>query len=131
MKVCLCFEFFGMLRQSNMAPQTLVAFNLICNTCRGDIIVTPTGLPVVINRTKTVRWLPLLPIPHIPSHPADSLQAYKHLITASPTTSPDQPLLTIIRGTRIICVTVGMLCEALRVMLATINLKMDYSLYSL
>ena len=72
--------------------------------------------------------LQVLPLPHIPCDPADLSQAYKQLIATSPT-SPDQPLRTIMRGTKLICVMIGMLCEALRVMLTT--MKILYSLYSL
>ena len=82
MKVCLCFGFFGMLRQSNMTPRFPAAFEISHSTCRGDIILAPPGLLVVIDWTKPVQAggaSHLLPFAHIPNHTVDPFQVYTSL----------------------------------------------------
>ena len=57
MWVCLPFAFFGMLRQSNLAPRTPAQFDASRYTCQGDVILAPPGLLIVVHWTKKVHWL--------------------------------------------------------------------------
>ena len=96
MKVCLCFEFFGMFRQG-LPPISPWAFDISYSTCRGDIIEAPSGLLLVVQWTKTVqaaRTTHLLPLPDIPATQQTPREAYSQLITTSPTLFLDQSLLT-------------------------------------
>ena len=70
----------------------------------------------------------MLPIPTIPDHPTDLMEAYKHRLVSSPITSSNQPLLTFMTNSGTVTVTVKMLAQALHVMLQ--ELGMDSSLYS-
>ena len=71
----------------------------------------------------------MLPIPTVPHLPVDPVTTYKTLLVASPTTSPNQPLLTVTKGRTQSVVTITMLSQALKVLLEALH--MDSSLFSL
>ena len=71
----------------------------------------------------------MLPIPEVLGHPADPVAAYKDLCVASPTTNPNQPLLTVTKGRAQMVVTRYILSQALKVLLEVLHL--DSALYSL
>ena len=78
MRVALTFGFFGMLRQSNLAPPTAVLFDRSRHTCRVDIIQAPPGLLIVIRWSKshqTVASSPVLPFPAVLGHPSGGAMA--------------------------------------------------------
>ena len=132
MKVCLTFGFLGMLRQSNLAPSSATAFNLIRHSCRGNVILGTSGILLIVCCTKTIQVVgstPCLLIPSIPDHLADPVGDYKHLLALSTTTSSNQPLLTFNSSSGMVMVTVHMLVQALNVMCQ--ELGVDSSLYSL
>ena len=68
-------------------------------------------------------------IPSLHSHPADPVAAYTELMAASPTTSPNQPILTMPGRHTYWVVTVSMLSADLNILLDALSL--DASLYSL
>ena len=69
-------------------------------------------------------------MPATQEHPAEPLTAYRELLIASLTDSPNQPLLIVTKGT-VIPVTVSMLVRALAVMIQSLELYMVlYSLHS-
>ena len=101
MRVCLTFRFLGMLRQNNLAHLAASTFNKIRHICMGDVLLVPPGILLIVHWTKAIQVVgryPVLPIPAIPSHPADPVAAYRQLIQASHRSSPNQPLLTITTG---------------------------------
>ena len=109
-----------------------VAFHPTSHTCWGDVLLVPPGILLIMCWTKTIQVVdryPVLPIPAIPSHPADLVATYKQLLRVSPTSSPNQPLLTIFMRHRQQVVTVKMISNALSLVLDASSL--DSSLYSL
>ena len=62
-------------------------------------------------------------------HPANPVQAYRDLLATSPTTHPEQPLLTFNSGRAKMVVTLPMLVNSLNIFLEA--LQMDTVLYSL
>jgi integrase len=132
MKVAFTLMFFGMLRQSNIAPATATSFDPSRHTARGDIIPSPPGLVVIAKWTKTIQTMdnvPVLPVPKVPGNPADPVAAYRALLKDCPSRHPNQPLLGYLhQGSRVV-VTIAMLSAALRELL--IALGLDCTLYSL
>ena len=65
-------------------------------------------------------------------HPVDPVVAYRELLVASLTTSPDQVLLTVTKRSRHTMVTTDLLAKALTVMLNSLQLGcFMYTLHSL
>ncbi len=96
-KVALLFGFYGMLRMSNIAPTSIATFDPSRHTCRGDVLIQLPGIVLVIKWSKTLQDMgasQLVPLPHMPGHPMDPLQAYLDLLHSSPTSHPNQALLT-------------------------------------
>ena len=135
MKVALIFGFFGMLRQSNLAPSSATAFDPTRHTCRGDVTLAPPGVVVHVKWAKTqqaVQDTNLLALPELPGHPADPVAAFKQLTRLSPARSPEHPLLTFHRHDRPVTVTIAHLAKALTDLLAVIGRPVhEYSLHSL
>ena len=132
MKVCLTFVFFGMLCQSNLAPTSSATFDPSWHAHWGDFPISLLGLLLAVRWTKTVQLVcnaPVIPIAHVMGHPADPVQAYQDLLAASPTTHPNQPLLTFNSGGSRMAVIIPMLVSSLNILLEA--LLMDTSLYSL
>ena len=65
----------------------------------------------------------------VPGHPSDPVAAYYHLISTTPSSSPDSPLLSYQHGDMQVLGTVPMLAMALSIMLRALDL--DPALYSL
>ena len=132
MKVVILFGYFGMLRQSNLAPQSASQFDITRNTCRGDIISHPPGLVIIAKWSKTIQsfeQLPLIPIPAVPQSPLDPVKAYQDMIKAMPSHSVNDPLLMKSSGKP---VTLSVLREAFQTMLELRGFdKAQYSLHSL
>ena len=69
-------RFFAMLRQLNLARPTASQFDPTRHICRGDIVMAPPDLQILVRLTKThqsVSRAPVLPIPEVPGHPMDML----------------------------------------------------------
>lgn len=135
MKVALLFAFFGMLRVSNIAPAAPTSVDPSRDTCRGDVLIKPPGLVVVLKWSKCLQTLgatPLIPLPALPGHSMDPLQAYKDLLAASPTTHPTQPLLTYTLNGYKHVLTSPLLNRLLSDMLGSLGFnEQDYSFHSL
>ena len=70
-----------------------VPWSCLVGVSAGDIFMTPPGLQILVQWTKThqsVHRAPVLPILEVPECPADLVAAYHLLLAASPTTSADQ-----------------------------------------
>ena len=48
LKVALLFGYFGFLRQSNLAPRHRRHFDRKRHTCRGDVLLRPPGLIIIL-----------------------------------------------------------------------------------
>ena len=135
LKVALTFGYFGMLRQSNLAPRRASQFDKSRHTCRGDIILAPPGVIVVVKWSKaqqTVDNIPLVPLPRVPRAQTDPVAAYHQLTALHPTGHPDQPLLTLPGKRGYVVVTTAQLAWALRQLIMALQLDpKDYSLHSL
>ena len=135
MKVALLLGYFGMFRVSNLAPKSAVLFDPSRHTCRGDLLLKPPGLLVLLKWSKTLQTAnitPLIPVPHLPAHPLDPVQAVSDMFTASPTLYPDQPLLTYNVAGRPITVTIDMLAHLLKELLTVMGVAPGlYTFHSL
>ena len=112
-----------MLRQSNLAPLSAAQFDPSWHTCKGDIFITPPGLQILVQWTKTHQMMgqtPVLPITEVPVCPADPIAAYR-LLAASPTTSADQSLLSYLHQGSHTTVTVLILSQALATLLQDVS----------
>ncbi len=90
------FGFYGMLRQSNLAPPHPSEFNSQRHTCRGDVIIHPPGLILIIKwgKCNQKREKPLLvPLPEIPGHHLCPKRAYTEMVHAVPNADANSPLL--------------------------------------
>ena len=92
-------------------------FDPFQHTCRRDVLEMPQGLLLIIKWAKTIQTVgtaPVLPIPEIRGHPTDPVVAYRGLVTASKTTNPNQPLLTMGSGRARTVVTIPILVNAFK-----------------
>jgi hypothetical protein len=131
-KVAITFAFYGMLRQSNIAPAAEQKFDPSRHTCRGDVILAPPGVVLLIKWSKTDQCfgsVPLVPLPHVPESPADPVQAYRDLLDLAPTVHPDQPLLTVPGRKAARIITTSQLTTALKEMLTALG--KDAGLFSM
>jgi hypothetical protein len=132
LKVGYTFDFFGMLRQSNLAPGSANTFDPFRHTTRADIAVQDSGLVLTVKWSKTNQTMDkqhLLPLPSVKGHPADPLAAYQQLIASVPTQSAKQPLLSYNSSSRVALVTTYMLATSLKEFLGILGY--DTGLYSL
>lgn len=134
LKCAILFGFYGFLRQSNLAPRSIAAFDPRRNTCRGDVIPHPPGLALLVKWTKTRqtgRVCQTLPLPSVPGHMTCPVSAFQEMTRATPTPSPNAPLL-IVPGTVAEPVTIGQLNSAFSQVLQCLGYPTDsYSLHSL
>ena len=99
LKCATLLGFYGFLRQSNLAPNSATTFDPTRHTCRGDVIIHPPGLVVILKWTKTSQTScnhHLVPIPEIKGHALCPVNTYHDMVTTIPA-SPNQPLLLIPR----------------------------------
>ncbi len=135
MKVALLFGFFAMLRVSNLAPASPLAFDPSRDTCRGDVLIKPPGVVLVLKWSKTLQTLsttPLIPIPEIPGHDMDPKLALQQLLQVSPTTHPRQPLLMYTSQGRQHVLTSPLLNKYLSILITELGMEpSDFSFHSL
>ena len=101
------------------------------HTCCGDVIQVPQGLLITMRWTKahkTVASSPVLPIPMVPGHPADPMDAFHHLIASSTSSSPDHPLLSFLDGPKLVSMPILKLAAALANIVQVLGL--DPALYT-
>ena len=132
LKVAMTFAFYGMLRQSNLAPRTAGAFDVTRHTTRRDVQLTPPGVCIALKWSKTMQTVghgDNIPLPTITGHVTDPVAAYSRMIAALPTRHPTEPLLTLPgKGARK-TVTTALLSKGLAILLECIDI--DPHLYSL
>ena len=132
-KVAILFGFCGFLRQSNLAPRTASGFDPTRHTCRGDVLLQPPGLVIVLKWSKTMQAAgpaSLLPIPTVKIQAIDPVQAYRDMLSLVPTNNPNDPLLLLPTATHNrIPITVSILRQAFHELLVIIGV--DPALYSL
>ena len=136
LKVSFLFGYYAFLRQSNLAPRTARLFDLTRHTCRGDVLINPPGLILILKWSKTIQHgkAPhLIPLPAIPGNPLCPYQAYMDMLATCPTRSPNDPLLQIQgRHNNRTILTTAHLSQAFQVMVQALGYPPDsYSLHSL
>ena len=122
MKCCFLFAYFAFLRVSNLAPMSSRQFNAKKNTCRGDMLLNPPGLIVVLKWQKTNQThenIHLIPMPEIAASPLCPVKAYKDMLTLVPTKHPNDPLLMFPNTRKMVTTTwitkfVSNMCKHLR-----------------
>jgi hypothetical protein len=135
LRVAITFAYFGMLRQSNLAPAHGGDWDITRHTSRGDVTIAPPGLVLNIKWTKsaqTINNTPLVPIPKVQGAITDPVAAYTDLLLMSPTRHPQDPLLLLPtdKGRKI--VTITHLRDAFTKLLEQVGLSTSkYSLHSL
>ena len=93
-KFAFLLSFYGVLRQSTLALKSQKDFDIKRHTCRGDVILHPPGLIVVLKWTKTQQtgaFNQAIPLPAIPKDPLCPVAAFKAMLLVSPTISPNDP----------------------------------------
>lgn len=96
LRCAFLFGFFGLLRQSNLAPRRQGAFDPLRHTCRGDIVFHYPGLVIIQKWSKTNQrggQPHLIPLPAIQGSPLCPVAAYTAMLEVAPTSHPNQPLL--------------------------------------
>ena len=112
MKVNLTFRFLGMVLQAEQLCSPLCQqLRLYQAYGKGDILLAPPGILLIVRWTKTIQAVgrtSILPIAQITNHPVDWVDAFTEKTCASPTTSLNQPLLTFTTTTGGTILTVKM-----------------------
>ena len=101
LKVAITFCFFGMVRQSNVAPRVSKDYNYSKHTSRGCVSRQDPGLVISLPWTKTRQagGKPLqVPLPQLSDKVICPVQAYNDLCNMQSTTSANQPLLCAKNG---------------------------------
>ena len=135
LRVAMTLGYFGMLRQSNLAPAQAKSWDPSRHTCRGDITFAKPGLVLNIKWTKSAQicnTTPLVPIPHVQGAITDPVAAYRHMLHIAPTRHPEDPLLLLParHGRRVI--TIHTLRKAFAQLLELADLSLSkYTLHSL
>jgi hypothetical protein len=135
LRVAMTLGYFGMLRQSNLAPSQAKSWDPSRHTCRGDITFAKPGLVLNIKWTKSAQicnTTPLVPIPHVQGAITDPVAAYRHMLHIAPTRHPEDPLLLLParHGRRVI--TIHTLRKAFAQLLELADLSLSkYTLHSL
>ena len=96
LKCAFLFGFFGLLRQSNLAPKHESSFDPHRHTCRGDVIFHHPGLVIIQKWSKTQQrggQPHLIPLPTIVGSPLCPVAAYTAMLEIAPTHHRNQPLL--------------------------------------
>lgn len=136
LKCAYLFGFFGLLRQSNLAPKSQRAFDHHRHTCRGDILHQYPGIVLIQKWSKTSQrggQPHLIPLPVIKNSPLCPVAAYTDMLEVAPTQHPNQPLLFTVghRGS-VHYLTTGSLRQSFSVMMDTLGHNTSvYSLHSL
>jgi len=134
--VCKCvflFAFFGFLRASNLLATSAKNFDIRSQICRGDVLVRPPGLVLIVKWSKT-RQAPgfqqLLPLAAVPGHPLCPVRAYHAVLQVTRGRHAHDPLFAM-HGSR-----KALSCRLVRQVLAAILASLGapagcYSLHSL
>ena len=126
--------FFGMLRKSNVLPNSARDFDPARHLRRSDIIYTPGGALITIRWSKTNqfrrRWR-VLPIPRIKGHPICPTQALFHALHLTQGAPLDGPAFTIGPGLRAPPLTPGLFVSTVKAALTAAGLtSQDFASHS-
>lgn len=136
LKCAYLFGFFGLLRQSNLAPNHQRAFDYRRHTCRGDVMFHYPGLVIIQKWSKTAQTggTPhLIPLPAIPGSPLCPVAAYTDMLQVVPTRHDNDPLLYTVGGHRqLLPLTTRCLRSSFTIMMDSLGYNASrYSLHSL
>lgn len=135
MKCAILLSYFGFLRQCNLAPKSARFFDPSRHTCRGDVIVHPPGLILVLKWSKTLQKSSQyvnIPIPGIPGHPLCPVRAYQQMTRAVPASANHPLLLVSDAGGVTSPLTLRGLARAFQVLITSLGYqRAAYSLHSL
>ncbi len=99
LRVVFTFGFFGFCRQSNLAPQSIKAFNRNQNTTRGCVKFAQPGLVLTLPWSKNNQeggQPQVVPLPELPQDPVlCPITVFKQLLKISPNVKKSQPLLSL------------------------------------
>jgi hypothetical protein len=96
LKCAILFCFFGFLRQSNVAPRSLVSFDPTRDTLRTDVVVKHNGLLLNLKWTKTLQGAhrPItIHLPRIQGSVLCPTQAFVQMVSTQPAATVTTPLL--------------------------------------
>ena len=102
------FTFFLLARVSNIVPRTSASFNPSLHLCRGDIVLTSTGLVVLFKHTKTIQFGKrrlLLPLLRMPNSLLCPVQIFEHMCSLVPATLQSPAFLQLTQSGRMVPVT--------------------------
>ena len=132
MKVAILFGYFGMLRQSNLAPRNPCKFDPTRHTCRQDILEQENGLAILVKWTKAAQTMDnvnMVSIPSVKHAHVDPVRAYRDMVKEIPSKQDNCPLLISKRGKPI---HIGKLRKLFNKLLEACSLSpRHYSLHSL
>ncbi len=127
----LLLGFFGLLRASNLCPQSSNHFDTSRHLTRGDIVVAPPGLVLMLKWSKTMQVSnqPVcIPIPRMHDTLLDPVATFQKLCHIIPCSS-DAPLFTLPDGKSL---TIRALRNYFKVLIRGLGLSSDsYSVHSL
>ena len=95
LKCLFIFAFLTLLRRSNLLVNSRIKFDRARVLCRGDVLLTASGLSVALKRTKTLQCgsnFGVLPLEAAPGSPFCPVVAFKQLKSALPALSSKAPL---------------------------------------
>ncbi len=123
LKTAILFAFFGMLRRSNLAPDSGNMFEPKRHTCRDDIIKSHPGLIILLKWSKTCqdfKSVSLVPLPALPGHPMCPLEAFNAMVHTFPAKKKNSALFINKAG---LPVTTTWLAQQLNILSHLANLK--------
>jgi hypothetical protein len=135
-KCALLFGFFGLLRQSNLAPSLAHLFDPRRHTCRGDVLFHHPGIVIILKGSKTAQTggqPHLIPLPAISNSPLCPVATYQAMLQVAPTRHPNDALLfTLSPAGQARLLTIPQLRQSFNIMMDTLGYHApDFSLHSL
>ena len=79
-------------------PRARNKFDPLRHTCRGDVLLRPPGIVVILKWSKTIQrgeQVPLIPLPATKDPRLCPVRAYTHMLRVCPTKSANEPLLMV------------------------------------
>ena len=132
-KCLFTLAFFSFLRCSNLLPPSARTFDPTRHLCRGDVIVQPDCLVVIIKWSKTHQKrdkLHTIALTAMPGSPACPVQAFKDYTAASPA-APNTPLFSYRQHGHQVALSAARARKVLHFLLGLLgHTASDYSMHS-
>ena len=132
-KCAFIFAFFGFLRCSNLVPNSIATFDKTRHLCRGDVLINPPGLIIILKWTKTQQArgnVELLPLAAIPGSTLCPVAAFKAMCESHPT-KVNNPMFVVRSKTSQSIVTARILREYLARLLRSLgHSTTNYNIHS-